>query len=627
MDSKKLNIYEDSNQMLKKELKRLERLKRKEERTLKSVLLKFIKVSTITLSIFLITMIVTAVGLFFYLNQSVFDNSFQYISSKEYFKEQGFNAITYKNPESINLMLDERAFNSVLLKNKEAIMEYLPFDYHIIDLKADLNNKMIRVNGRMGITLCPMSSSFEMDVENDQLKIRLKDFHLGAKELKIPEVVTNLVLGKDNRVIAIPLEQLDIFPNYVKIKNIFLNPDTVIYNTSVDVMVLSDGLKTSLEEYDPLIYEYYTQHQDDEAMALSLRLVDEQSINQEDSVLLINDLFGQQSKLDDIIVSLDIGVIKELYSQYGHFINQPLEEIMAKKSEILIQKKIEVANILLLQLNDYLTTNSIYYISDFGKIYDVENQSYINANFIRDYYVMPNEAYKDEISNSMLYYDTTQDEIMVKSKLNDDQVLIVSKDYYEVLNKVDTDKKYPEGDTQTNIESPGRESEIALAIKDSILSYKNKNQGVYFRYLKTDGGFAYAIVSFENTYQSIQAFVLQKIDDQWSVLNENASYSSINTNYPDFNVKLLPPYDYKRIQIKQISIYGKQSIVDQLRLKDSYTGGSISFCSYIGDYVYIQLSNGNEFVIYVKEGRLTEVLPRDKAEEEWNLSPLLMVIE
>lgn len=610
---------------IQKNIKKIERQKRRDQRSIKDIVYSVAKVSIFTTIAVLTVVVLTTVGLFYYFNQYAFDNTFIYTSVNNYLQEASSDTIQYKNTDSMNIKLDEDIFNSLLLKNKEIIEEYIPYDYNLLDLTVNLQEKMVYINGRTDITLMPLSAEIDFGIIDEDLIITLNNISVGSEGLLLPDLIMDIFMKQDDIKIPVPMNVLEIFPDYLKTNDLFMQEDGVIFNTGFNLKSAASHFMDYSANADPIILDSY-QTKPTSENTIILNLLDTKDVTNEEMSTFIEDMFGQQLILNQFIMALDATGIQQLYNEYGFIIRDSVTELYEAKGETVISKKIEVAHTLLLQIDDYLNNNDIFLLSDGGTMYDSERQEQITVESISEFYELPSEVFAKEIKNCSFYYDPINGEIFVKYLLNDDQILIVSMEYYEIISAEEAQIKYPTNSIENEGVELTRQSEEASSVKQGIQTYVETQDDLYFRYLKSDGMYAYAIVSFENTYDTVHSYALKKVENQWIVLIHDLDFKTLNDDYIEFNIKLLPPYDYREVSIKQISKYGKQSIIGELRIKGIYPGGSILFSSYIGDYVYIYLTGGEEFVLLADGGTLTEALPRYEAETTWELPFLLMQI-
>ncbi|WP_105616854.1 hypothetical protein [Vallitalea okinawensis] len=610
---------------IQRNIRKLERQKRRQQRTFKDIVYSVAKVSIFTTVTVLAVVVLTTVAMFYYFNQYAFDNTFTYTSVNNYLQEASSDAIEYESTNSMDIKMDEGIFNSLLLKNKETIEEYIPYDYNLLDLTVNLQEKMVYINGRIGITLMPLSGEIDFDIIDDAMIITLNNISVGSEGLLLPDLIMDIFMQQNDVKVSVPMNVLEIFPDYLKTNAIFMQEDGVIFNTGFDLKSAASHFIDYSDNADPIILDSY-QTKSTSENTIILNILDTEKVSDEEISIFIEDMFGQQLILNQFIMALDAAGIQRLYNEYGFIIRDSVTKLYEAKGETVISKKIEIAHTLLLQINDYLNNNDIFLLSDGGMMYDAQRQELITVESISEFYELPSDVFAKEIKNCSFYYDPINNEIIVKYLLNEDQILVVSAEYYEIISTEEANKKYPTNRIENEGEELSRESEEAKSVKQGIQTYVETQDDLYFRYLESDGVYAYAIVSFENSYDKSHSYALKKVENQWTVLIHNLDYKTLNDEYTEFNIKLLPPYDYREVSIKQISKYGRQSVIDELRSKGVYPGGSILFSSYIGDYVYIYLTGGEEFVLLANGGTLTEALPRNEAETSWELPFLLMQI-
>lgn len=578
----------------------------------------------ILVGILLLCAVITGVGLFYYLNEYAFDNKRPYIGLDSYMREASLNALTLNRDDSVDITMNEDVFNSLMLKNKGAIQNYLPFEYEILDLSIDLKENKLFINGRKGLSLVPVSADAEFAIAHGNLEIGLSNINLGSKESAFMASIIKVLTKAQTLDIVVPVKELTIFPRFLAVDGLTVKEQQVMIHANMNLKDIGRYFMDYKAYMDPIIIEDY-QGQEDESKALILRTLKEENMSDEDVLVMVKDIFNEQVIIAEFIYALNAEGIKNLYTDYGFLLHDSVEETYRMKGEKVISRKVEIANYLLTLLEEYLISNDIKYVNDGGILYDSSRQEHITLQYLKSLYTINSDVMKKEMESCTYYM---KDGVFyVKYILNDQQMLIVSKETYQLTSITDANQLFP----VSSIESTGNEdvkasSQEASAVKEGIQTYVETEDDLYFRFLNIGSNYAYAIVSFEKTYQTMHSYALQREGDKWVTMIHDLPNKQLNTSYPMFNIKLTPPYDYREVRLKQISRYGRQAIIEELRIKGLYPGGSIAFCSYIGDTIFVQLTGGEEFVLKNDEGTLNKALARIEAEEKWEIPTLLMSI-
>lgn len=584
-----------------------------------------LKSISILVMVLLCVCLIGGVGLFYYLNQYAFDNGGPYMDLGDYVRQASTSAVKLQDDENITLTVNEEVFNALMMTNKEVIGKHLPFAYQIIDLSLDMKQGLLKINGRKGVSLVPVSAKSQFSVKDNTLMIELTEINLGSNASAMGTRLLKWLTKGKALTIEVPVSELKIFPNYLAMNQIQVNEQGIKITAGIHYTDIGQYVADFKQYGDPIILEAYEGEEDDNK-ALVLRVLKGDSVEIVDLVHVMKDIFGQQVLIKDFLYALDSQGIQKFYGDYGYLLGDSVKNLYKVKGEKVIQRKVEIANYLLGLLDNYLDANNIDYLNDGGILYDTKRQEHITLQSIKGLYEISSDVIKKEMESCSYY---VKDEVFyVKYKLNEEQMLLVSKDTYQLTSIENANETLPV--TAIKDQGPGEVkagSEEAKLIKGAIQKYVETEDDLYFRFLNVGLNSAYALVSFENSYQTIHSYALFKSDEGWQALCNDMAYRDINTTYPTFDIKLIPPYDHSQVRLKQISGYGRSAIISELRYKGLYPGGSIAFCSYIGDYVFVQLTGGQEFVLVNEKGILKQALPRSEAQQQWELPLLLTTIE
>lgn len=613
----------DHDKILKKAVRRQKRIDRRNQRDIKEIIVNTLLGTMYTVITVLVIVIICSIGLIYYFNRYAFNNDFDKVTVTKYLEQNKEDVIKYYNDRSIDITISPEVFNTILISNKEVLENNLIFDYKLIDIAYNFETKELQMNGRKSITLLPISSPVEFKVEDDDFVIMMKDVKLGAKDIQFPKLLINGILETQLKEIRLPLKDMRMFPAYMSEQQVRLEENQAIFNVAISQEDMIKTMQVYAENADPMVKEFYMTRPEDHQYYMVANILYNEDAAEGTGSILVKDLFSEQKLLSDFIALLDYATITAFYNDFGYVIKEDKDKVMKQKEEVIRSLGVEMGYRLLVQLEQYIKTNDLYVLSHGGRLYDVENQQYITTDTIKSSFQNSSDVYVKELAKSTLYFDTKKEEYLVKYQLNTRQTLLVYKNRFAVKGIDQVDELYPETQVKPPMKEPAWFDEETSLLAKAVRDKKGISDRVFFRYLKVDQQFAFGIASLQSDYQKLVALAFRKDADGWKLISENDTYYNLNMKNPDFNVRLLPHFNYREVSMREISEMGVKELVKQLRYRGLYQGGSVRFCSLMGDYIYVFMSNDTEFVIKIENNGLGEVKSREEAEKDWEL-PLLL---
>lgn len=613
----------DHEKLLRKAVRRQQRIDRRNQRDIKEIIINTLLGTMYMVITVLVIVIICSIGLIYYFNRYAFNNDFEKVTVTKYLEQNKEDVIKYYNDRSIDIRISPDVFNTILISNKQVIENNIIFDYKLIDIAYNFETKELRMNGRKSITLLPISSPVEFKIEDKEFVILMKDVKLGAKDIQFPKFLINGILETQLKEIRLPLKDMRMFPAYMSEQKVRLDDKQAIFNVAISQEDMIKTMQVYAENADPMVKEFYMTRPEDNQYYMVANILYNEDVAEGTGSILVKDLFSEQKLLSDFIALLDYETITAFYNDFGYVIKEDKEKVMKQKEEVIRSLGVEMGYRLLMQLEQYIKTNDLYVLSHGGRLYDLENQQYITTDTIKSSFQNSSDVYVKELAKSTLYFDTNTEEYLVKYKFNSRQTLLVYKDRYAVKGIEKVDEMYPETNVKPPMKEPGWFDDETSLLAQAVRNIKGIKDRVFFRYLKVDQQFAFGIASLQNDYQKLVAFAFRKNENGWKLISENDTYYNLNMKNPDFNVRLLPSFNYREVNIREISEMGVKEIVKQLRYRGLYQGGSVRFCSLMGDYIYAFMSNDTEFVIKIENNGLGEAKTRVEAEKDWDL-PLLL---
>ena len=623
-DFETMHTYDRQRQKeLKVELKRLEKESKKTNKKLS--VFNIFKRIIIVLMILCMVLSGLFIAIYYYTLNSPYDTYYNDVKIEKYLYKNNFNVLSYNDSNQVKLILNSDALNTILNDNIKAIEENLDSNVKIEMVKLDLVDNRLYLNGSYMNFKTPLSFKIQYKVENEKVKYTLSDIRLGNKNLKIPRFISEKFI-KQNKEYEFDVESM----SEIGLVSDALNTDgklEVIINLKYDD-IISEMRKYS---FDTMVMEIYSEAHNENGKSFISKINLKEMISDSEFEKIVKDFFGEQKYLENIIIGYSNSIIKIVYDKYSPFIKtvESESDLLETKNEILLQKKVRISNELLLKLNDYLVEKDIYPLSDSGKLYNYETKEYIGVKTINDYYKVVDNKYIEEINNMDFIYDIINNQFMIALKLNSIQYLLVYYEQYEVISQDVFNVRF-EPALESDIVELKQQDEERKIIEETIKEYFKKDEEIYVRYLKSDGAYAYGVVSFENKYQYIDSVALAKEANTWKVISDNEQYDRLNRMNPNFNIKTVPTIEMAQVRSRKkiMSEDAKETIISQFKKKGIYSSKAninIKFCSYIDEYVYVKLTDDKQYVYKVVNGGLKTILTKEEAMEIWELPPMLLL--
>jgi len=623
-DFETMHTYDRQRQKeLKVELKRLEKERKKTNKKLS--VFNIFKRIIIVLMILCMVLSGLFIAIYYYTLNSPYDTYYNDVKIEKYLYKNNFNVLSYNDSNQVKLILNSDALNTILNDNIKAIEENLDSNVKIEMVKLDLVDNRLYLNGSYMNFKTPLSFKIQYKVENEKVKYTLSDIRLGNKNLKIPRFISEKFI-KQNKEYEFDVESM----SEIGLVSDALNTDgklEVIINLKYDD-IISEMRKYS---FDTMVMEIYSEAHNENGKSFISKINLKEMISDSEFEKIVKDFFGEQKYLENIIIGYSNSIIKIVYDKYSPFIKtvESESDLLETKNEILLQKKVRISNELLLKLNDYLVEKDIYPLSDSGKLYNYETKEYIGVKTINDYYKVVDNKYIEEINNMDFIYDIINNQFMIALKLNSIQYLLVYYEQYEVISQDVFNVRF-EPALESDIVELKQQDEERKIIEETIKEYFKKDEEIYVRYLKSDGAYAYGVVSFENKYQYIDSVALAKEANTWKVISDNEQYDRLNRMNPNFNIKTVPTIEMAQVRSRKkiMSEDAKETIISQFKKKGIYSSKAninIKFCSYIDEYVYVKLTDDKQYVYKVVNGGLKTILTKEEAMEIWELPPMLLL--
>lgn len=259
------------------------------------------------------------------------------------------------------------------------------------------------------------------------------------------------------------------------------------------------------------------------------------------------------------------------------------------------------------------------YISKNGLLYNYNTKQYIEPKSIYTESEMSNEKArilflkKDDV-NTLIKNNNNNNNFVVCISYEiadgyifsafDKEITITKSQYIDIL------KKYMNSSIVSGIsvlkESTDGQKTIKLIV-DAINKEENTKNHFDIRYLSKDDKYALAILSPVDKPAEIKEYILQQINNNWTVIlkdieNQIKPAQYINTNILDFNLDFLPSYNI--CEYKTLISDDADSLFEALKTEQYVdTKDAIDYFSLVDDFAYFKFKSGKNFLCNLSTSR------------------------
>lgn len=574
----------------------------------------------ITFSVVTVFFIILLVWLGVYLNNSQYEMVFNQLPSDENLiinniKEE----LIIQNNEVIVKIGDDDL--STLLKRRIDNFN-LQDDVTIKDIYWISEEKRIYLNTSVKGFSIPISLRVQEKVNDQVIVFNFDDITLGNRNIPVPNFIESFIINIynfDSKLFEITIEDLNV-PDKVSFKNVAFNSKIEI-QLEVDKESIINEINEISKNIDEQILDIYIEDKDSLMKQEVIKLLETSTINNEHIQRLLEDITQDKELLKELLVIADKKTIEKIFNNYGDYLNIKEEEIINIKNQRIGEKIGEYSSLILSNLNKLMKKGT--YLVHKGKPYNLSKDDVV---LIQDVVKAYNLDISEEVYKKMNFL-FNEDRFCIAYPISETEFLITDSKSYELL---DIDVYYE----QYNYKEYGNveyvlDENIRLAIEKPIKEFFQVDN-IYVRYMKADDLNAFVIASSENDYQRYQVFALQKQDIDWKII-ELSIYDlyEFSTKYQDFNVKTVTDMHITD-KLYLLTNEDKENLIDYLNYKniiDGYDASQISYTAYDGQYIYIRLKNGEDYVCSIEYSFFGRIYKREKALKSWSKISELITLQ
>ncbi len=371
---------------------------------------------------------------------------------------------------------------------------------------------------------------------------------------------------------------------------------------------------------------YYSEFEDD-GTQLVLKLVESSSRLSSTQVrLIVNDMVKDQDILYDILMMTEnypLDDLKVALESYGLELDE--DRVRVEKLSFMGQAIDDDVKKIFEALDQHFGERILAFNQ--GKPFDLDTMTTMTITELAETYELTIE---EEVLDRMSFvYDEA---FKVAYQMDGDTYYIRGIDGYALVSEEDY-RQYQGAGSYTEpyfVNDLNLWNDVVAAGAEYL-----STEGMFVRYMKTDGESVFAVMSPVTLPQEIYGMAMVKHEDGLQVLDAQVtSIASLIAEYPEFNVatgtRAIENMTFKRIGsdihdyiLEQL--YGKKKIT-------SISDTTIVYSSYDGKkYIAFKLSNGDEYVYKIQNtvygSYLTDLYTKVKAKRNWSDIPALLMLQ
>lgn len=493
--------------------------------------------------------------------------------------------------------------------------------YDGLDQRAYMN---MTVNG----FYLPISSKIVVDQLDQSIKVSFTDFELSRYGWSGPLVnqIVKTFLGFDDLFYTLPLSEYSI-PSGLELVAVNQSDDGLIIQFVVDEAAVRSEITKLRQGVDEVSLAYYKSF-DEKRTAPVLKIVESlYPLSDEQIHELVNDAIGDKYILNDLLMlaeGYDMTQLDILFQTYGILINQ--EQIEFERKAFKGQAVDAEISEIFVALDEHFKEKIMAFNG--GKPFDIELMQTLTVPTLVELYDL--DISEDLVGRLTFVYE---DAFKVAYRLDQESYYIRGIDDFRVV----TTEDYKDLLGSDIYVHPTYVKDRALW--DQITAFLTEylqSEGVYVRYMKSDGKSTFAVVStFEDPQDYWSTALISDESGVLTLLEENVkSVAQLLAEHPEFNIETATK-EVETASFERIADDTHRTIIDELysrRMIDSTQNIDITYSAYDGGtYIAFMLSNGKEYVFKVENTvygtYLATVYDKEKALRNWRDMPEILLLQ
>lgn len=434
-----------------------------------------------------------------------------------------------------------------------------------------------------------------------------------------------------NRVISSTFsDRIDLstigVPSEVRLEQMTLTDEGMALLLKVDEEAIEQEIALIGASVDPLLLKHYKDFSSERTAPVLGILGSQQALSHEQIQLLVNDMLGNKFIVSDLLLitqDYNTSGLEALMEAYG---------LSLDLATIAMERKAFSGQAIDPDIAQIFTALDAYFEDKImalnqGKPFDIETMTTMTVQRL---VALNDLAIDEEILKKLTFvYD---DAFHVAFQLDQDTFYIRGLEGYEVIDKGSYEAILGAGPF---IEASYVEDLDVWEGVVSAISQALDTEGLFVRYMKSDGTSVFAVVSTYQAPQEVISIALTKHEASYSLIADHVtSIAGLLAEQGDFNAETAT-LAIEEASFERIGDDIQELIIDELydqRKIASKSDTSIVYSSYDGNkYITFKLSTGDEYVYKVENTvygtYLSTVYTKAKAIRNWTDLPELLILQ
>lgn len=570
----------------------------------------------------LTVMILAIVGLFAYLQLSLFDvKPIMKSALSQEVSKVALSSLKKEENNHYNYILSYKAINDEV--TQLFIQEEEAADRSVVSANFNIYNKEAYINYRKGNLYIPVYAKVLIESTPSGMNLNVIPLSYGTKKVDLPAFMDDFIFH-DLFVepIVIPIAAKDYFDNaYLEYESCQLMQDGLQINFIFELPFLTDVFKQIEEGLDTDFISVYREGTPTQIEAMQWMDI---YASQPDVVLgrLFEDFRNKGPVLKDLLALDSPTIVDTIYSNYPF-----LEKIVARTT--VDQTRVDLNGTTVLKYGQKILDVYDRFVADktivFAKHepFDSTTLKGITIDTLNTFEPLGFES--DLLKQLKLTANNSVVNVLYTT--DDGMHILLQRDHYKLLTQQEYDSDYKDP-----VFSDGLFQVDTVTYEAIYYAVFNLYQSdVFFRYLKDDGNEAFAIVSKVGDYQNFDVIALsKKSDGSYKVIDYGiVSVDTFHKKHPDFNLNLVTRM-FENTTLLLLNGKTKTNIFEGVVERGYATDGEeMIYCSYDGNkYISIMLSSGEKYIYTLYKGSfLEELYPLDEALKTFDDIPPIILIQ
>lgn len=494
--------------------------------------------------------------------------------------------------------------------NAELIKKALETEENIFNMEFDLKSQIAKVNYRIGGFYLPVQFAMIPEQSEAQISYFLKPKALGNLGIPMPQFflkgLLKMVDSKLGEGIRIPS---DSFEKYGW-ENLAWHPtdDAIVTELTLATEKLNELVQEIRQMPDKQIafmYETGTESQKQLIQLINGYPETFDTLKKK----LVETYFEENALFKDFLILMNSPLMHKTFENYP-FIRGRLNE-----NELLKQRSDWIASSISFYGQEILkaakswqeTTGGLYYNNGYPYL-KKEGRTVTVKEVVETWSLPISENIVERIHFGL---DMVDNRLAVIYQVDVGNYAIIKEEGYFVVDEPTYVARYKrdlplQGELTQDIHVWDG---IVGKLKESL-----KTEEIFVRYMKNDDKNAFVLVSFLEKPQDVQAITFSKIEGNWLPTASNfKDILELQSHDPKFNLNL-----YTDIYEQPKLIYIDENALDNIKEELSFAkklpeGVSPIYYSYKDKYIYVKLSNGEEYVLTTYHQYLDKLFGREDA--------------